>query len=130
MDYPFKSDGCSVVKDFDQQECCVRHDWLYWQGGSVEDRKRADREFFGCVRKTGSGWLAPFRWFGVRIGGLGILPFYKWRWGYGWEYPKVQAPENDQSRFTVETERPAFEKRLEEAREHDRRVREKKHKNP
>ena len=126
MDYPFKSDGCSVVKDYDQQECCVRHDWLYWQGGSIKDRAKADEAFFKCVRNTSSGWLAPFRWFGVRIGGLGILPFYQWRWGYGWEYPKFEAPENDQSPYTVETESATFEKRLQEAREHDRLVREKK----
>jgi hypothetical protein len=126
MHYPFKSDGCSVVSDYDQQECCVRHDWLYWQGGSIQDRARADREFFQCVRRTRSGWLAAIRWLGVRIGGLGFLPFFDWRWGYGWEYPRSRAPENDNSPYTVETERAAFEKRLAEAREQDRLAREKR----
>lgn len=43
MDKPFESDGCSVVADYDQRECCVRHDWLYYQGGSSKDRREADR---------------------------------------------------------------------------------------
>lgn len=97
MEHPFQSDGCSVVPDWDQQECCVRHDWLYWQGGSFQDRARADREFYDCVRTTKSRWLAAFRWFGVRIGGVGFLPFRDWRWGYGWNYPRTRAPATDNS---------------------------------
>lgn len=124
MDTEFHSDGCSVVVDYDQQECCVRHDWLYWQGGGIGDRMRADGEFYACIRKTQSGWLAPFRWIGVRLGGLGFLPFFAWRWGYGWEYPRTKAPENDNSPHTVETQRARFEARLEKAREHDRKARE------
>ena len=120
MDYPFRSDGCSVVKDYDQAECCVRHDWAYYQGGGVKDRSRADKAFYNCVKQTKHGWIAPFRWFGVRLGGWGILPFFDWRWGYGWKYPRSRAPENDTSPYTLETERATFEARLEKAREHDR----------
>ncbi len=87
MDYSFHSDGCSVVSDYDQTECCVRHDWLYWKGGGLRDRLVADEEFFECVKETQSGWLAHFRWLGVRIGGVYFLPFRKWRWGYGWKWP-------------------------------------------
>ena len=108
MERPFRSDGCGVVPDYDQQECCVRHDWLYWRGGSFRDRARADREFYECVRTTKSGWLAPFRWFGVRIGGVGFLPFRKWRWGYGWDWPRTRAAADDKSPYTVENQQQAF----------------------
>ncbi len=125
MDKPFHSDGCSVVPDYDQQECCVRHDWLYWQGGGIKDRWRADREFYRCVKKTKKKglFLAPFRWLGVRVGGVGFLPFVKWRWGYGWKYPRSKAPQGDTSPYTVETERETFEKRLKAAQEHDQEAR-------
>ena len=93
MDRPFESDGCSVVAEFDQRECCVRHDWLYWQGGTRAQRRDADRQFKECIRQTGTAWLAPFRWFGVRFGGVGWLPFRKWRWGFGWRWPQSSAPQ-------------------------------------
>ncbi len=124
MEKEFSSDGCSVVRDYDQAECCVRHDWAYWQGGGFRDRIRADREFYRCVKKTKHGWIAPLRWFGVRIGGFGLLPFFKWRWGYGWKWPRTRAPKNDESPYTVENQRDAFDRRLERAREHDRERRE------
>ena len=124
MKHPFKSDGCSVVPDYDQQECCVRHDWLYWRGGTFRDRARADRELFECIRTTKSGWLAPFRWFGVRIGGVGFLPFRKWRWGYGWDWPRTRAPADDKSPYTVENQQQALNEALEKAKERDGRMRE------
>ncbi len=125
MDKPFQSDGCSLVAEFDQSECCVRHDWAYWQGGPTEKRRQADDEFYACVRKTRSGWLAPFRWFGVRVFGVSFLPFPGARWGFGWIWPRAQAPPDDQSPFTVETERGALELALEKARVRDREWREK-----
>ncbi len=125
MDKKFESDGCSVVPDYDQQECCVRHDWLYYQGGGFRDRLEADRQFYNCVKKTSTGWLAGIRWFGVRIGGVGFLPFAKWRWGYGWKFPRTKAPADDRSEFPLEGEQARFEEALEKAREHDRKAREK-----
>ncbi len=119
MDKAFESDGCSVVAEFDQRECCVRHDWLYWQGGSLAERRRADDEFYECIRESRTAWVAPFRWFGVRIGGVGFLPFGKFRWGFGWNWPRYTAPQNDGSPFTVESEREKFEELLEEARRRD-----------
>ncbi|MDX1481897.1 MAG: DUF4845 domain-containing protein, partial [Woeseiaceae bacterium] len=50
-----ESGGFLVVADYDQQECCVRHDWLYYQGGGFRDRAAADRQFYHCVRKTSTG---------------------------------------------------------------------------
>ncbi len=127
MDKPFRSDGCSVVADYDQQECCVRHDWLYWQGGPFSERRKADDAFRKCIQANSkAGWLGPVRWFGVRIGGVSFLPFGRFRWGYGWKWPRFKAPENDDSPYTLETEQQAFEKALEAARAHDQAVREKK----
>ena len=120
MDYPFHSDGCSVVPDYDQTECCVRHDWLYWKGGGFKDRLVADEEFFECVKETQSGWLAPFRWLGVRIGGVHVLPFRKWRWGYGWKWPRYKASVSDDSPYSVENQKATYEQLLEKAREQDR----------
>ncbi len=125
MDKPFDSDGCSVVAEFDQRECCVRHDWLYWQGGSADDRRRADDAFFECVKQTRSGWIAPFRWFGVRIGGVGFLPFEKFRWGFGWKWPRTKAPENDDSPFTAENQQERFDALVAEAKARDQAWRDK-----
>lgn len=98
----------------------MRHDWLYWKGGSSKDRLVADEEFFECVKETRSGWLAPFRWLGVRIGGVYFLPFRKWRWGYGWKWPRYKAPVSDDSPYTVENQEATYERLLEKARERDR----------
>ena len=124
MENEFESDGCSVVPDYDQQECCVRHDWLYWQGGSFRERARADRELYQCIRTTKSRWLAGIRWFGVRIGGVGFLPFRDWRWGYGWNFPRTRAPEDDNSPYTVENQQEEFDKALKKAKARDQRMRE------
>ena len=85
----------------------------------------ADRKFLECVRETRSGFLAPFRWFGVRVGALGIFPT-PFRWGYGWRWPRTKAPQNDNSEFTEESQLEALEAKLAEAREMDRRRREEK----
>lgn len=128
MEFPFESDGCSIVPDYDQTECCVRHDWLYWRGGGFQERRKADREFFECIQGGTelAPWLAAVRWFGVRVGGVGFLPFRRWRWGYGWKWPRSSPPGNDTSKYTVENQLEAFETRLREAREQDRQRREKK----
>ena len=118
MDKPFRTDGCSVVDDFDMRACCIVHDWVYWQGGPWRDRAKVDREFYRCIKRCSRyRWLAGIRWFGVRIGGVGWLPFRKWRWGYGWEYPRTKAPKDDTSPETVDKNRPVFEKLLQDARE-------------
>ena len=125
MDKAFTSDYCSVVPDYDQRECCVHHDFAYWKGGTIRERRAADRKFLKCVSQTRSGWLAPFRWFGVRVGGLGILPT-AFRWGYGWNWPTTKAPGDDSSEFSEQTQLPTLEKKLAEAKEKDRQRREEK----
>mgnify|MGYP000542505184 FL=1 len=47
---PFTSDGCSAFPDgtFKQKtlwlSCCTAHDYIYWQGGTYEERLDADKE--------------------------------------------------------------------------------------
>ena len=119
MDRAFHSDGCSVVAEYDQRECCVQHDWLYWQGGRREQRREADQQLRDCIQQTQTSWLANIRWFGVRIGGVGFLPFRKWRWGFGWRWPRSSASTPDDSPYSVDSQRPVYEELLAEARVRD-----------
>lgn len=114
MDFPFTSDGCSAVLDLDQRACCIRHDWAYWKGGGWRDRLKADNELYRCIRTTSRyRWLAPIRWFGVRIGGLKFWRVERVSWNFGWK--------NFQSRgevgaFTESSESPKFAALLKGAR--------------
>ncbi len=81
----FKSDGCSWFPDGKYLDCCVRHDLLYFNGGSWTNRWRADKELFKCVAaKKGFEYkfIAPVMWLGVRAGGVSWLPT-SFRWGFG-----------------------------------------------
>lgn len=88
----FSSDGCSQFPDgtFSQEDlwcdCCITHDIAYWQGGSRQQKNRADHELRACVvNKTGNLWLADLMYYGVTFGGLPQFPTW-YRWGYGWHY--------------------------------------------
>ncbi len=90
----FTSDGCTLFPDSslilkaDWCECCFQHDIAYWQGGTEEERLKADETLRECVhRKTGNDNLAKIIYRGVRLGGSPY--FYNWyRWGYGWDYDR------------------------------------------
>ena len=122
MDKKFTTDNCSLVPDYDQSECCVEHDWAYWKGGSFKDRWEADTRFLQCIKETRSRALAPFRWVGVRIGGIGLFPS-TFRWGYGWTWPRTGAPRDDRSPISEESQRGVLAEKLAIARERDRRRR-------
>jgi hypothetical protein len=88
----FSSDGCSMFLDEDWQrgdswcDCCVQHDYAYWQGGTPEQRSDADLALMRCVEeRTGQKELAAAMYAGVRMGGPEIYPTW-YRWGYGWPY--------------------------------------------
>ena len=88
----FESDGCSLFPDGtagDRRQwcdCCFAHDIAYWQGGSREERKIADRKLRDCVlERTGDKALADLMYHGVRAGGDPAFPTW-YRWGYGWSY--------------------------------------------
>ncbi|MGE4069577.1 MAG: hypothetical protein AB7E72_00200 [Lysobacterales bacterium] len=82
---PFRTDGCTLVPDFNFSTCCEAHDRAYWQGGSCAERRQADQDLAQCIRAAGHPGLAPWYGAGVRIGGADIWPV-PWRWGFGWPY--------------------------------------------
>lgn len=90
---PFTSDGCSAFPDGTHEQgqlwlsCCVAHDLAYWQGGTYEERVKADLELQQCVAQVGDSRIAAIMLAGVRVGGTPYLPT-RFRWGYGWPYPR------------------------------------------
>ncbi len=89
--HTFESDGCSCWPDGDWLECCVKHDLVYWQGGTREERKDADRELGQCVTEKGHPIVGQVMFLGVRMGGVWWLPT-PFRWGFGWDYPDSGPP--------------------------------------
>ena len=90
------------------EDCAIKHDKAYWQGGDLDLRKLADVKLRTCVanyyldnKKLLKGLIIPeIIYLGVRIGGQYWIPFptlrkvnEKWRlengarWGYGFNYP-------------------------------------------
>jgi hypothetical protein len=90
---PFTTDGCSAFPDGTSEQntlwltCCTEHDLAYWKGGSYNDRVIADKRLQECVAQVGEPKIAMLMLAGVRVGGTPLLPT-KFRWGYGWSYPK------------------------------------------
>ncbi len=90
---PFTSDGCSAFPDgtIEQKElwleCCTAHDLAYWKGGTRQQRRDADLELGNCVSSVGEETIALVMLAGVRVGGSPFFPT-KFRWGYGWSYPR------------------------------------------
>jgi hypothetical protein len=83
--HPFTTDGCSAWPDGAWHQCCVEHDYVYWCGGSDQQREQADRVLQQCVAAAGYSAVGTIMYFGVRLGGAGFWPF-PWRWGYGWDW--------------------------------------------
>ena len=90
---PFASDGCSASPDgtLNQQtlwlHCCTAHDLAYWQGGTYQQRQAADKALEQCVRAIGEAEIAAVMLAGVRVGGSPLWPT-RFRWGYGWPWPR------------------------------------------
>jgi hypothetical protein len=86
----FKTDGCSMFPDGNYRECCVEHDRAYFVGGSLRERRAADKELYRCVRSKGNGkLLASMIFVGVRVGGVSFLPT-PFRWGFGHKFPRKE----------------------------------------
>lgn len=119
MDFPFTTDGCSVVADL-HRYLCIEHDWAYWMGDAGGTRKEADARFRDQLISLGGWWRVGgwVRWFGVRIGGASWVPATKWRWGYGWEYPGCGRGRSlNEGRYTFATEWPKYQEALRLAQE-------------
>lgn len=90
---PFTSDGCSAFPDgtFKQKQlwlsCCEVHDYTYWKGGTYQERVVADETLKRCVAQAGEVEIANIMLAGVKVGGAPHFPT-KFRWGYGWPYPR------------------------------------------
>ena len=88
---PFTTDGCSLSPDGDiannvkWMDCCVRHDYAYWKGGTREQRRIADLQLKQCVSELGEKDISLIMHLGVRLGGDPYFPTW-YRWGYGWSY--------------------------------------------
>jgi len=67
--HAFKSDGCSGFPNGNWVECCVRHDLVYWVGGTREERAAADSALQKCVADKGHPVIAKLMYSGVRVGG-------------------------------------------------------------
>src|SRR4051812_26115869 len=87
--YPFTSDGCSLwpdgwpgINDTQWQQCCIKHDFRYYVGGTRSEKFAADNELRRCVAKSGHGFTADvfdnimggIIEFGVAAGGEAELP--------------------------------------------------------
>nr|WP_158973001.1 hypothetical protein [Paraglaciecola sp. L3A3] len=94
---PFQSDGCSAFPDGTIQHkqlwlsCCQKHDYDYWKGGTYQQRMDSDNRLQACVAAVGEPKIALLMLAGVRVGGTPYLPT-KFRWGYGWSYPRFYGP--------------------------------------
>jgi len=107
----FTSDGCSAFPDgtFEQKElwlsCCIQHDLDYWQGGTYQQRLASDQALQSCVAKVGQPEIAALMLAGVRVGGTPYLPT-KFRWGYGWSYPRWYGELSEQEQQQVQALMP------------------------
>ena len=105
----FTSDGCtlfpdsSLISEKDWCSCCFEHDIAYWQGGTEEERLKADEALRDCVlEKTDDENLSKVIYKGVRFGGSPY--FYNWyRWGYGWNYERKYQKLTEEEKKQVET---------------------------
>jgi len=103
---PFSSDGCSRFPDGTPEnpgiwrECCLKHDSVYWRGGSYDERLQADLALRACVEKRGYPRIAELMFIGVRMGGSPYWPT-SFRWGYGWPYLRGYKPLDEQELLAV-----------------------------
>ena len=104
---PFASDGCSAFPDGTpgQQElwlqCCTAHDRAYWKGGTYQQRVDADLALQRCVAQVDQPEIAAVMLIGVRVGGSPVFPT-RFRWGYGWDWPRWYGPLSDDELLEVE----------------------------
>lgn len=104
---PFDSDGCSSFPDGtpSQQDlwlqCCTAHDRAYWKGGTYQERLDADLELRRCVAQVNEPEIAAVMLVGVRVGGSPVFPT-RFRWGYGWNWPRWYGPLSEDELQQVE----------------------------
>ena len=104
----FEFDGCTCFPEGTRkepklwEEHCRHHDYLYWKGGTREERKAADLGFREGIRSEGKPVIAQIAYTGVRIGGTPWLPMH-WRWGFGWkDYPRGYRELSEEEKRRIE----------------------------
>ena len=111
---PFTTDGCSSFPDGTIEHgsiwanCCIRHDFAYWQGGTYEERLTADEELESCVARVGEPTIASLMLAGVRVGGTPYLPT-SYRWGYGWPFMRGYEALTADEKLQVEKQLELFQ---------------------
>ena len=111
----FTTDGCSSFPDGTLRDknlwlsCCEIHDKAYWQGGTKDQRLKADQALQQCVAQVADPKLAKLMLAGVRVGGSPYWPT-SFRWGYGWNYPRAYGPLNPSELKQVSTQWQLFKK--------------------
>lgn len=111
---PFTTDGCSLFPNGTLAHkslwlnCCIEHDKRYWRGGSYSERVDADIALKACVAQVGQPEIAELMLSGVRVGGTPYFPT-KFRWGYGWDYPRGYKTLTEEEMQIVQSEVARFE---------------------
>ncbi len=119
---PFTSDGCSAFPDGTWEQrtlwltCCTAHDYAYWKGGTFAQRVEADEQLRSCVAQVGNPDIARLMMMGVRVGGSPFWPT-RFRWGYGWPYPRSYGPLTGEERQQLERMLPGKPSQEETQRE-------------
>jgi hypothetical protein len=104
---PFTTDGCSDFADGTPKHktlwrnCCVTHDKAYWVGGTYAERLAADKALRQCVAAVGEPHIGALMLAGVRVGGSPFWPT-RFRWGYGWPWPRGYRPLTAEERAQVD----------------------------
>jgi hypothetical protein len=103
---PFTTDGCSAfpegptAKPEAWRGPCVIHDIAYWRGGTVKERRAADRRLREGVATLGYPRTAQWMYYGTRLGGSPCWPT-PWRWGYGWPWGRGYRPLSEAEKAQV-----------------------------
>ncbi len=107
---PYRTDGCSVPKGFSREtwtDCCTAHDFSYWMGGSLIDKRRADAQLVSCISSKGIASR-----FAAKI--FELLPerFSKNHWGSKWHPARPNQELTEGEIKQVEQYMPSFDLKL------------------
>ncbi len=111
---PFTTDGCSEFPDGTPSQktlwrsCCIEHDRAYWLGGTYAERVAADKALQQCVASVGEARIGALMLGGVRVGGSPFWPT-RFRWGYGWPWPRGYRSLTPEERAQVDEAPLAYE---------------------
>ncbi len=107
---PYRTDGCSVPRDLSSEtwtDCCTAHDFSYWMGGSLIDKRRADAQLVSCISSKGIASR-----FAAKI--FELLPerFSKNHWGSKWHPSRPNQALTEDEIKQVEQYKASFELKL------------------